>query len=61
MESLKEIDLGNSLLSISIAAGFIVFIILILRISLLAINYGLSQIKNRKNELKKNNVSSKGF
>ena len=61
METINETNLGNLLLSIALASGFIIFIILILRVFLLGINYGLSQVKNRKTEINKSDSDSKGF
>lgn len=49
MDLLKEIDLGSSLLSIAIAAGFIAIIILIIRTLLIGINYVLSKSKQPAN------------
>ena len=61
METINQTNLGNLILSIVLASGFIIFIILILRVFLLGINYGLSQVKNRKTEINKSDSDSKGF
>ena len=63
MVSLKEIDLGSTLLSLFIGLGFVGLIILILRTLLFSINYGLSQLKqsSKANSSSNEENNKKGF
>ncbi len=56
MGSLSEINLGNQLLSIVVAAGLVAFGALVLRLFLSGIKFILKKVKasNRTNDIEKN-------
>ena len=64
MINIKEIDLGSSILSISIGLGFLAFSVLIIRIILIIINYIAERYKlnniNNKEQISLNK-KVKGF
>lgn len=58
MDYLKTIDLGASILSLSILLGFFALITLVLRTLLIGINYGLERLRKNGN---KSNIDNKGL
>ncbi len=63
MDSFKDINLGSNLLSIAIAAGFLAFLILILRTFIIGINSFFQKVtlnKPKDNETNKH-TKSEGF
>tara|TARA_Y100001968_G_scaffold116181_1_gene105549 strand:+ start:716 stop:907 length:192 start_codon:yes stop_codon:yes gene_type:complete len=63
MDSIKEIDLGSTLLSIFIGLGFVGLIIIIIRTLIISLNYVLSRLKNDKKAASPGNQGKekKGF
>ena len=63
MDYFKDIDLGSTLLSIFVAAGFVAFIILIIRTVIIALNYLYTKFKDNKPKPQesKKTFNSKGF
>tara|TARA_Y100001968_G_scaffold124298_1_gene113299 strand:+ start:107 stop:298 length:192 start_codon:yes stop_codon:yes gene_type:complete len=63
MDSLKSIDLGSSILSVSILLGFFALVILVLRTLLIGINYALERIRGDSNDenREENVLTKKGF
>tara|TARA_Y100001968_G_scaffold304357_1_gene319294 strand:- start:520 stop:711 length:192 start_codon:yes stop_codon:yes gene_type:complete len=63
MDSIKEIDLGSTLLSLFLGLGFVGLIIIIIRTMLISINYVLSQLKQSKKPTSPGNAvkDKKGF
>lgn len=63
MDTIKEIDLGSTLLSLIIATGFIAFIILIIRTILITVDYSIYRIKRSKEiePVSKDDINKKGF
>ena len=64
MSTLSEIDLGSSILSIIILAGFIATSFVFVRLTIIGINYvkiNYSKVEGEDNEKKITKNESKGF
>ena len=64
MSKISEIDLGSSILSISIFIGFIATAVAVLRFTIIGINYVKVNYSKDEGEVKKNKISkseNKGF
>ena len=63
MDSLKNIDLGSTLLTIVLVAGFVAFTLIILRLILFAINFTIDnmRVNLKQKEQKTIEESKKGF